>query len=123
MLAVQLEDPDSPLMRLAERVLDTSGAIRSGFNANSPVSVMVNTESGSARRQARLGIPFEYEEIKAMEELSPQLAKQMEQENNRYKQQNPAAAIQDRPRINPRDLALARGAEKRRLLRELYGVQ
>ena len=123
MLATQLEDPDSPLMRLAESVLDTSGAKRAIFNANSPVNVMMNTASGNARRQARLGMPFEFEEIKAMEELSPQLATLMEQENNRYKASNPAAAIQDRPRIQPRDLALARGEEKRRLLRELYGVQ
>lgn len=121
-LSSQLQDKDSPLMRLAERVLDTTGAGRALFNAQSPASIAVTTETAKERRKARLGMPFEYEEIEAMREVSEELADAMQAENDKYGQNNPAADVYKKPKITAAQLTLAKGAEKRRLLRELYQV-
>lgn len=109
-------------MRLAERVLDTTGAGRALFNAQSPASITVTTETAKERRKARLGMPFEYEEIEAMREVSEELADAMQAENDKYGQNNPAADVYKKPKITAAQLTLAKGAEKRRLLRELYQV-
>lgn len=108
-LAVAIESGNSPYLDKAERVLDVSGSVRAGFNANSPVSLQLTSETKKAERKAKKdGLPHSYEEIQKWKELLPPFAKQMEAENAEWLRTHPVAAIGKKPSVS--------NEEKRRFL-------
>lgn len=88
----------------AERALDIGNSRRAAIGAFTPVSISVQTEEAKKARIAKKDIPYTYDEIKAIRELHPVLADIIEQDNQDYKKQNPAAAMGERGRVDKKDL-------------------
>jgi hypothetical protein len=86
-------DAKTGIYKEAERVLDESGAIRTGFNAVTPASVQTNTYTKVAQRQALVNQPWTSQQIYNIKQVSPQLAAEMERENRQYQLARPEAAI------------------------------
>lgn len=112
-IAIAIKNGDSPYLQRAERIVDVGGAGRAAFNANSPVSVQVTSETTKDKREAQLGTPYSYEEIEAVKAIDPRAAALMERKNQEFLLRNPAAAVGVKPKITARDLTIARGAALR----------
>lgn len=124
MLAAQLAagiDPQG-LRAQAERIVDLGGGGRALFNANSPISASVVTDTAEAKRAAGQP-PHSYEDIQAAKTAGlTVLARLWTEENDQWYLQNPIAATGKNARVNPANITIARGAEKRRLLQQSMGV-
>lgn len=121
-VAAAIDDGSSPYLALAEVQLDLGGAARSLFNAGSPVSLQLTSETKKNERQAKLGMPHTYEEIQLWKELLPSYASQLEYENAMYLRGNPDAAVQKRPQVSERDKVLLAGERRRALLAAAAGI-
>lgn len=92
-LAQDIRD-HGPFYQAAQRILDEGGAARAGFNAVAPVSVLSRTNTTAARQSAARDVPFSYEDIKQAQDAGQvQMVKLMQQTNEQYYAQHPAAAV------------------------------
>jgi len=125
MVAAQLEagiDPHGYLKR-AERIVDVGGAGRAAFNATSPISASVVSNTTEERRNAGKP-PWTYDQIQQAKEAGlVGLARRFESENENWYLTHGAGAVNRNAKVRPGDVVIARGAEKRRLLAQQMGVR
>lgn len=112
-IAIGIASGNSPYLQRAERIVDVGGAGRAAFNANSPVSAQVTSQTTKDKRKSQMDTPYSYDEIQAVKAVDTHAAALMEQENQRYLLAHPAAAVSVKPTITPAQLASARGAALR----------
>lgn len=125
MVAAQLEagiDPHGYLKR-AERIVDVGGAGRAVFNATSPISASVVSNTTEERRNAGKP-PWTYDQIQQAKQAGlVGLARRFESENENWYLTHGAGAVNRNAQVRPGDVVIARGAEKRRLLAQQMGVR
>lgn len=115
MVAAEIASGDSDYLRRAERIVDVQGAGRQVFNATSPQSVSVRTNT-TAARQAEGKPPFDYNDIQAVKQDSPVLAQLMQAQNDEWYRTHPAAAVGKNANVTPADMTILRGARRRAAL-------
>lgn len=120
-IAAAIANGDSPYLTRAEKIVDVGGAGRTAFNAISPESVSVRSDT-TAARQAEGQPPFSYDEIQQMKAISPATAAMMQETVDKWYLQHPAAAVNKNAKITAADKAIAKGAKKR-AMRQAMGIQ
>ncbi len=104
-LAVRLQqDPNDPLWQQARDEALHGNAAKSIASGILPLTVSAKTDVKAQGDQAKKGIPFTPEDIKAAQDAGNQVMVQtMQAVNQQYKQQNPAAAVNDKPALSARE--------------------
>ncbi len=119
-IAADIANGDSDYLKRAEKIVDVGGAARTAFNATSPESISVRTQTATQKAQAGQP-PFDYQDIQDMQAVSPMLAQMMQQAVDIWYQQHPAAAVGKSAKVTAGDKAIAAGARKR-ALRQAMGI-
>jgi hypothetical protein len=83
--------------------LDTQGARRAVFNANTPITAQVTTNTTRDRRAASQGLPHTYDEIQEVKAKNPDAAALMEMDNLLYQIDHPAAAVNRKAKLSKQD--------------------
>lgn len=88
----------------AEKLLLAGNARKASFNALSPQSVMATSQTKVEERKAGKE-PFSYEDIKLAQEAGlPAVVKAMQAANEDFFANNPAAAVQNKPKFTDKEL-------------------
>lgn len=98
-LALEISKKEG-IYKEAEMIYEAAQRNKSMVSQVNPTNVSVRSGTSKEAAIAREGIPYSYEDKQALTAISPSLGMGIDALNNSYKQQNPAAAVYDRPDIS-----------------------
>lgn len=103
-LAVQAQDPNSPLYQQAKAAVDKGGAIKNAVSVVSPVSLASTTDVKAQYRQAKASDPrYTKAQIAQAAQVSMSVARQMQAVNAAIEAQNPALVTYSTPKLTAQD--------------------